>query len=204
MPVPREQLPDEMRSVLESVRRDQYSPHSTARYPDSDFQFISSQRPSLADIRSANPDAQLASTSASSPNQDSPTRGYERCNHEGRGDHRAYCPNTKWPFDFTFKGKKIPSEVYHTHVVAPRSRPDAKKHLMKRKWDPTRRHGRIILQENFDVGTARGLDHATGLLNSKNLDGRVAEGKPKKPVGRDRLWSWKGKLGRVMRIFRRG
>jgi hypothetical protein len=211
-PVPREELPDEMRSVLESV---------CASYdPSFDIltifviQFISSQRPSLADLRSPPPDVQHASTSARSQSKGSPTTGHEGYDYDGRNDGGIHGPNSNWPFNFTLKGNKFPSRVYHTHKVVPRSRPNAKDHLGRRKWHPSRRHGRIIQQEDYDAFAARELGQTTQFLNSESVldlparGKRAGKGMVEKVVGGDGLsgWprSWKTKLGKIAKMFCRG
>jgi len=194
-PVPREELPDEMRSVLES--------------------FISSRRPSLADIRLARSDVQQAGASVRSQSQGSSLQGHERYDYDGRDDYGIHGPNSKWPFGFTLEGKKIPSRVYHTHKVVPRSRPNAKEQLGKRKWHPSRRHGRVILQEDYDAHAAQELGQTTQSLNSESLldlparSGRAAREIIGKAVSGNELWKWpcrlRSKLRKVTKgIFRRG
>ena len=209
VPVPPEDLPEEMKSVLESVCADRHryllnSAHDTLIIIFG--QFISPQRPSLADTQLAHPGVQHASTSGRTQSQSSSAQGYERYDYDGRNDYGIRGPNAKWPFTFSLKGKGIPSRVYHTHKVVPRSRPNAKEQLGKRKWHPSRRHGRVIRQE--DYGTNE-LGQTTQFLNSESLldlsvrGGRVAEGKDGRGVGDSRLWRWtrsgKSKLGKLTR-----
>lgn len=194
VPVPREELPDEMRSVLES--------------------FISSRRPSLADIRSVRPEAQPANTGVRSQSQGSSTEGYERYDYDGRNDYRINGPNSVFPFNSALKGKKIPSRVYHTHKVVPRSRPNAKEQIGKRRWYPSKRHGRVIRQEDYDAFATNELgQRARRFPNSESLlsirSARTARESIGKAVGGGRLWRWpcglKSKLGEVTKyIFRRG
>ncbi|KAF9646994.1 hypothetical protein BDM02DRAFT_3130017 [Thelephora ganbajun] len=195
VPVPREELPDEMKSVLESL--------------------ILSQRPSLADTRLARSDVQHASTNSRSQSQGSSTQGYERYDYDGRNDYGIHGPNSKWPLNFTFKGKKFPSRTYHTHKVVPRSRPNAREQLGKRKWHPSRRHGRVIQQEDYDTYAARELGQTTQFLNSESLldlsirGGRAAKGIFERAVGGSRSWRWpwsgKNQLEKVTgKMFCRG
>ena len=169
-------------------------------------QFTSSQRPSLSDVRLAPPDVQLASPSARSQSQGSPTGGYD---YDG-----VHGPNSNWPFNFTLKGKEFPSRVYHTHKVVPRSRPNAKEQLGRRRWHPSRRHGRLIHQEDYDALAARERSQITLFPNSESLldlsirGERTVKGMVEKAGGGGGLcgWpcSWKGKLGKVKKMFRRG
>lgn len=178
------------------------------RYPDIPCgQFISSQRPSLADIRLAHPEVQHASTSGHNQSQGSPTQGYDGYDYDGRNDYGIRGPNSKWPFNFDLKGKKIPPRVYHTHKVVPRSRPNAKEQLGKRKWHPSKRHGRVIRQEEYDACEAHELGQTTQFLNSGSLldlsarGGGATKGKDGRGAGGSRSWRWsrggKCKLGEV-------
>jgi len=181
VPIPREELPDEMRSVLES--------------------FISSRRPSLADLRLASPGAQHASTSA-------PTEDHEGFDYDG-----THHSNSNWTPNFSLKGKKFPSRVYHTHKVVPRSRPNAKEQLGRRKWHPSKRHGRVIQQEDYDACAVRELGQTTQISNSGSLldlslrGGKAVDGMTGESVSGSGLcgWpcSWKSKLWNVTKIFRR-
>jgi len=172
-------------------------------------QFISSQRPSLADTRLTRPDVQHASTNRRSNSQGSSIQGHERYDYDGRNDYEIRGPNSKWPFNFSLKGGRIPSRVYHTHKVVPRSRPNAKKQLGKRKWHPSRRHGRVIRREDYDAYQARELGQPTQFLNSESLldlsvrGGRAGQGKTGRDSGGSRLWRWprggESKLGKVTR-----
>lgn len=159
-------------------------------------QFISS-RPSLADTRLARPDVQHISTTGRSQSQGSSTQGYERYDYDGRNDHALRGPNSKWPFAFSLKGKKFPPRVYHTHKVVPRSRPNAREQLGKRKWHPSRRHGRIIRHEDYDAYEARELGRTTQFLNSESLLGlsvgseNAAKEKDGRGVGGSMRWRWR-------------
>jgi len=217
VPVPREELPDEMRSVLESVCPDYHPQNSLDRYLDSFVgQFISSRRPSLADLRSVRPEAQRANTGVRSQSQGSSTEGYERYDYDGRNDYRINGPNSVFPFNSALKRKKIPSRVYHTHKVVPRSRPNAKEQIGKRRWYPSKRHGRVIRQEDYDAFAtnelgqrARRFPNSESLLNLSTRSARTARESIGKAVGGGRLWRWpcglKSKLGEVTKyIFRRG
>ena len=174
--------------------------HSISRlsYLFSCGQFISSsQRPSLADVRlNRQADAQPASTSGRTQSQGSSTRGYDRYEYDGRNDDEVHGPNAKWPFNFSFSGKKFPPRVYHTHKVASRSRPGAKKQLGKRKWHPSKRHGRVIRQEDYDAYAADGLGRTTQVLKSESLldlsvrGGREAKGIIGRIIRASRLWRW--------------
>lgn len=194
VPVPREELPDEMRSVLESL--------------------ISSQRPSLTDTRSTRPDFQQTNTSIRSRSRCCSTEGNEPYDYDGRNDYRIHGPNAAWPFNSALKGKGLPSKVYHTHKVVPRSRPNAKEQLGKRKWHPSKRHGRVI-QQDFDAYANHGFSQRTHFSNSESLldlsvrSGRAVKETMEKVVGCGRLWRWpcrlKSKVGKVTtNMFRRG
>ena len=153
-----------------------------------------------------------ASTSGRSQSQSSPTQGYERYDYDGRNDYGIHAPGSKWPFDFNLKGRKIPSRVFHTHKVVPRSRPNAKEQLGKRKWHPSRRHGRVIQQEDYDAYAARELGRTTQFLNSESLLNLSVRGRRavKGGIGSSsRLWRWpcggESRLGKVTRkMFCRG
>ena len=172
-------------------------------------QFISSQRPSLADLRLAPPDA-----SARNQNKGSPTQGHQEHSYGGHNDDDIHGPNSNWPFNFTLKGNKSPSRAYHTHKVVPRSRPNAKDQLGRRKWHPSRRHGRVIRQEDYDAYAARELGQTTQLINSESLldlptrGKRTVRGMTEKAAGGDGFsgWpcSWKTKLGKIGRMLCRG
>ena len=202
VPVPREELPDGMRSVLESVCAD--------CYPLIDIltifvtQFISSQRPSLADLRLPPPDVQHPSTSARNQTKGSPAKGHEDFDYDGHNDDGIRGPNSHWPFNFTLKGNKLPSRTYHTHKVVPRSRPNAKDQFGRRKWHPSRRYGRLIRHEDYDAYTAR----SESLLDLPARGERLAKGMTEKAVGDDGLsgWpcSWKTKLGKITKMLCRG
>jgi hypothetical protein len=177
-------------------------------------QFISSQRPSLADVRLARSDVPQAGTSARSQSQGSSIQGRERYDYDGRDDYGIHGPNPKWPFSFALKGKKFPSRVHHTHKVVARSRPNAKEQMGKRKWHPSKRHGRVIRQEDYDAHAAHELGQRTQFLNSESLlnlsvkGGRAAKGMLGKAVGGNGWWKWpcrlRGKLGKVTKgMFRR-
>jgi len=211
-PVPPEELPEEMRSVLETVCANIRPSNSE---PNCDIliisvvQFISSQRPSLADTRSARPDAQHASTSGRNQSQGSSTQGCERYDYDGRNDHTLRGPNSKWPFAFSLKGGKFPSRVYHTRKVVPRSRPNAKEQLGKRKWHPSRRHARVIRREDYDAYEAHELGQTTQFLNSESLLDLSVRGGRLRGEGKEGgassppVWRWprdgKNKLGKVTR-----
>ena len=202
VPVPPEELPEEMRSVLESVCADCHLPNSAPSILIVFIgQFISSQQPPLVDARLTRPDVQDASTSGHSRSQGSSIQGYEGYDYDGRNDYRVHGPNSKWPYTFSLKGKKIPSRVYHTHKVVPRSRPNAKEQLGKRKWNPSRRHGRVIQREDYDAYGARELGQQTQFLNGgSSLDFSVmARG----GAGCSRLQRWsrsgKNRLGELAR-----
>ena len=217
VPVPRDELPDEMRSVLESVRADRRP--SNLRLIDTLIifvrQFISSQRPSLADVRLPPPDAQHASTSARSQSQGSLTKGHDGYDYDSRNDGGMDGPNSNRPYNFTLKGKRFPSRAYHTHKVVPRSRPNAQEQLGRRRWRPSRRHGRVIRREDYDAYAAREHGQTTQFLNSESLLDLSIRGRRTvkgsiggAPSGRGLCagWpcSWKSKLGKVTKVFRRG
>ena len=100
----------------------------------------------------------------------------------------------------------------------PRARPDAKKQFGRRKWHPSKRHGRVIRQEDYDAYAARELGQTTTqFLNSESLldlsvrGGRTVKGMIGKAAGAGAgggLWrwpcSWKSKLRKVAKMFRRG
>jgi len=201
-PVPPEELPEEMRSVLESVCTAFRPSHlSYGILITSTGQFISSQRPSLADARLSRPDVQHTSNQS----QGSSPQGCERYDYDGRNDNTLRGPNSKWPFAFSLKGGKFPSRVYHTRKVVPRSRPNAKEQLGKRKWHPSRRHGRVIRREDYDAYEAHELGQTTQFLNSESLlDLSIRGGRLRgEGSGGSTLWRWprggKNKLGKVTR-----
>lgn len=206
-PVPPEELPEEMRSVLESVCADTCPSKSSCEILIiSVHQFISSQRPSVADTRLARPDDQHASGSGRNQSQGSSTQGGERYDYDGRNDHTLRGPNSKWPFNFSLKGGRFPSRVYHTRKVVPRSRPNAKEQMGKRKWHPSRRHGRVIPREDYEAYEANELGRTTQFLNSESLldlsvrGGRL-RGEGREESGGSMLSGWPrdGKLGKVTR-----
>jgi hypothetical protein len=96
------------------------------------------------------------------------------------------------------KGKKIPPTVYHTHKVVPRSRPNAKEQLGRRRWDPSRRYGRLIRHEDYDAYAAHELDQTARLLNNESLldlsikGGRAAKGMIERVIGGGKLWGRPG------------
>lgn len=105
--------------------------------------------------------------------------------------------------------------MFHTRKVVPRSRPNAKEQLGKRKWHPSRRYGRVIRQEDYDAYAAQELSQTAQFLNSESLldlsvrGGRVVRGKIGRAVGGSGLWRWsragKSKLEKVTRkMFCRG
>ena len=208
-PVLPEELPEEMRSVLESVCAGPCPSHlSYGILIIYAGQFISSQRPSLADTRLARPDVQRTGTSGPDQSQGSSTQGHERYDYDGRNDNTLRVPNSKWPFTFSLKGGKFPSRVYHTRKVVPRSRPNAKEQLGKRKWHPSRRHGMVIRREDYDAYEAHELGQTPQFLNSESLldlsvrDGRL-RGEEGEGSGGSTLWRWprggKNKLGKATR-----
>jgi len=145
--------------------------------------------------------------SGRSQSQGSSIQGYERYDYDGRDDCETRGP--KWPFNL--KGNRIQSRVYHTHKVVPRSRPNAKKQLGKRMWHPSKRHGRVIRQEDYDAYEARELGQTRQFLNSESLldlsvrGGRAARGMIGRGVsGGSRLWGWScGGESRLRKVTRK-